>query len=67
MRPREPARLIGWDVGGAHLKACLLQDGQVLAANVATVRVAGHLGATSGQGRLRSMASASSSRRCSSK
>jgi probable H4MPT-linked C1 transfer pathway protein len=30
MRPREPARLIGWDVGGAHLKACLLQDGQVL-------------------------------------
>lgn len=23
-------RVIGWDVGGAHLKACLLQDGAVL-------------------------------------
>ena len=22
--------VVGWDVGGAHLKACLLQDGQVL-------------------------------------
>lgn len=29
MRPPEPDRVIGWDVGGAHLKACLLEDGQV--------------------------------------
>ena len=30
-RPAPPAELVvGWDVGGAHLKACLLQNGQVL-------------------------------------
>ena len=22
--------VIGWDIGGAHVKACLLQDGEVL-------------------------------------
>lgn len=28
MSPRESARLqLGWDIGGAHLKACLLEDG----------------------------------------
>ena len=30
-RPAPPAELVvGWDVGGAHLKACLMQRGQVL-------------------------------------
>jgi (4-(4-[2-(gamma-L-glutamylamino)ethyl]phenoxymethyl)furan-2-yl)methanamine synthase len=24
-----PLRIVGWDVGGAHLKACLLEDGRV--------------------------------------
>jgi len=27
---RSPARVIGWDVGGAHLKACLLENGAVV-------------------------------------
>lgn len=26
----EPQRVLGWDVGGAHLKACLLENGQVV-------------------------------------
>ncbi|HEX7888130.1 MAG TPA: hydantoinase/oxoprolinase family protein [Ramlibacter sp.] len=30
MSPHETARLqLGWDIGGAHLKACLLEDGAV--------------------------------------
>ena len=29
MRRPEPARVIGWDAGGAHLKACLLENGRV--------------------------------------
>jgi probable H4MPT-linked C1 transfer pathway protein len=26
----EPTRVLGWDVGGAHLKACVLENGQVV-------------------------------------
>jgi (4-(4-[2-(gamma-L-glutamylamino)ethyl]phenoxymethyl)furan-2-yl)methanamine synthase len=29
-RSTGPARVIGWDVGGAHLKACLLENGAVV-------------------------------------
>ena len=27
---RAARQVIGWDIGGAHVKACLMQDGQVL-------------------------------------
>ena len=30
MSKPEPQRVLGWDVGGAHLKACLLEDGQLV-------------------------------------
>ncbi|MBP6336485.1 MAG: hypothetical protein KA375_02730 [Vitreoscilla sp.] len=30
MSKPEPRRVLGWDVGGAHLKACLLENGQVV-------------------------------------
>jgi len=30
MRAPEPQRVLGWDVGGAHLKACMLEDGRVV-------------------------------------
>ncbi len=29
-RPEAPPRVIGWDVGGAHLKACLMESGHVV-------------------------------------
>ncbi len=29
MSPRAEPRRVGWDVGGAHLKACLVEDGRV--------------------------------------
>lgn len=28
--PEPPARVVGWDVGGAHLKGCLLEAGRVV-------------------------------------
>lgn len=30
MPPPEPRHVVGWDIGGAHVKACLLRDGRVL-------------------------------------
>jgi len=28
--PERGSTLVGWDIGGAHVKACLLRDGEVL-------------------------------------
>jgi probable H4MPT-linked C1 transfer pathway protein len=28
--PEQPSRVVGWDVGGAHVKACLLEAGRIV-------------------------------------
>lgn len=30
MPPSEPLHVIGWDIGGAHVKACLMREGRVV-------------------------------------